>query len=368
MTSFVRTSSRWILLAAGVGVGLAVVSVGFAGGSGAQEPSADAPISVLVRRPNHLVRSNYVALSGDVEGSHTASIGFLVPGVVARVEAKEGDYVRAGQVLATLERTEYDLNLEMASAQRERAEDEYARAKVVFESHGIPENDFHKAGTAVRLARAQEAMAKKKVQDTRLTAPMSGMLARRGIEPGEQAGPGMPVFTIAQLEPVQVRVGVPEMEISRIAIGDRTTVMVPALKGATFVGRVRLVGVSADPGSRTYTAKIEVPNASRALKPGMIAEVRISGTESVDALTIPAEAVVRDVDGVLRVFVYEPRSTRVYARRVTIGTASGEEVEVRRGLTASDMVVIGGQHRVREGSRVTAKDVTAAGVAPRGRR
>lgn len=363
-----RSSIRFWTRQFAVALGVATAIVAFASGSGAQEPAGDAPVPVVVRRPSHMVRSNYVALSGDVEGLRTTSIGFLVPGLVATVTAHEGDFVGAGQVLATLDRTEYDINVEMATAQHERAEDEFTRAKAMFESKGIPENDFHKAGTAVRLARAQEAMAKKKLQDTRLTAPMSGMLARRGIEPGEQAGPGLPVFTIAQVVPVQVRVGVPESEISRIAIGDRATVTIPALKGASFTGRVRLVGIAADPASRTYTAKIEVPNALRTLKPGMIAEVRISGSESVDALTIPAEAVVRDASGVLRVFVYEPKSLRAYARRVTIGSAYGQEVEVRKGVGAEDLVVVGGQHRVREGSRVTAKNVTAPVVVPRGRR
>lgn len=352
--------SRWLLLLPVGVIGLAVMLLLAARGSNAQEAATEASIPVLVRSPAHVVRSNYVALSGDVEGSRTASIGFIVPGVVARVDPKEGDFVRAGQVLATLDKTEYEINVEMAAAQRERAEDEYKRAKVVFEAHGIPENDFNKAGTAVRLARAQDAMARKKLQDTRLTAPMSGMLARRGIEPGEQAGPGLPVFTIAQIEPVQVRVGVPESEVSRIAIGGKATVTIPSLKGASFVGRVRLVGIASDPASRTYTAKVELSNSGRRLRPGMIAEVRIDGSESIDALTIPAEAVVRDASGILRVFVYEAKSVRVYSRRVSIGAAYGQEVEVREGLAANDMVVIGGQHRVREGSRVAARVVAAS--------
>jgi RND family efflux transporter MFP subunit len=265
-------------------------------------------------------------------------------------------------VLATPDKTEYDLNVEMAAAQRERAEDEYKRAKTMFEAKAIPENDFNKAGTGVRLARAQEAMARKKLQDTRLTAPMSGMLARRGIEPGEQAGPGLPVFTIAQIEPAQVRVGVPESEVSRIAVGERATVTIPSLKGASFAGRVRLVGIASDPGSRTYTAKIELSNSGHRLRPGMIAEVRIDGSESIDALTIPAEAVVRDESGVLRVFVYEAKSLRAYSRRVSIGAAYDQEVEVREGVGPGDMVVIGGQHRVREGSRVAARVVSVPQV------
>lgn len=364
---FALHRSRWLLLLPVGASGLVATLLFSARGGQAQEPSADAAIPVLVRNPAHLARSNYVALSGDVEGSRTASIGFIVPGVVARVEVREGDQVSEGQVLATLDKTEYDINVELASAQRERAEDEFKRAKTMFDSKGIPENDFNKAGTAVRLSRAQEAMARKKLQDTRLTAPMSGLLARRGIEPGEQAGPGMPVFTIAQIDPVQVRVGVPETEVSRIRVGDRTAVTIPALRGATFAGRVRLVGVAADAASRTYTAKIDVPNGNRLLKPGMIAEVRISGSESVDALTIPAEAVVRDASGVLRVYVYDPKTLRVYGRRIVIGAAFGQEVEVRQGVGAKDMVVVGGQHRLREGSKVSARVVAGSEAVAKGR-
>jgi membrane fusion protein, multidrug efflux system len=357
--------SRWLLLALLVAAGLTAGLLLDSRGTSAQQPTADAPVPVLVRRSAHLVRSNYVALSGDIEGSRTTSIGFTVPGVVARVNANEGDFVNAGEVLATLDTREYDINVELAAAQRERAEDEYKRAKIVFDAHAIPEDDFNKAATGVRLARAQEALAAKKLQDTRLTAPMSGMLARRGIEPGEQAGPGFPVFTIAQIEPVQVRVGVPETEVSRIAIGGKATVSVPALKGASFPGHVRLVGIAADPAARTYTAKVEVANARRTLRPGMIAEVRIEGSESVDAFTIPPEAVVRDPDGTLHVFVYDARQQRVYGRRVTIGAAYGQEVEVQQGIGADDMVVIGGQHRVREGSRVTARVVAPPEVVAR---
>ena len=352
--------SRWLLLAPLGAALLATMLPVDARGGNAQEPATDAAIPVLVRSPAHVQRSNFVALSGDVEGSRTANIGFIVPGVVSRVEVREGDQVSQGQVLATLDKTEYDINVELASAQRERAEDEYKRAKTMFESKGIPENDYNKAGTAVRMARAQEAMARKKLADTRLTAPMSGLLARRSIEPGEQAGPGMPVFSIAQIDPVQIRVGVPETEVSRIRIGDRATVIVPALRSANFSGRVRLVGVAADAASRTYTAKIDVPNGNRLLKPGMIAEVRISGSESVDALTIPAEAVVRDASGVLRVYVYDPKSLRAYGKRVTVGAAYGQEVEVKQGLGPNDMVVIGGQHRVREGSKVSARIVAGS--------
>jgi membrane fusion protein, multidrug efflux system len=348
---------RWIPVAILAAV---VLSVGAFITRGPDKPAAPAEdhteaIPVMIRAVGHVGRPGYVALSGDVEGAKMANIGFMVPGKVATVGPKEGDFVRAGQVLATLDPRDYELNLELASAQRARAEDEHARAKQMFAQKGIAANDFNKAEIGLRMARAQEAMVVKKVEDTRLLSPLSGVVARRQIEVGEQSGPGYPIFTIIQIDPAQVRAGVPEAHIGSVRIGQKTTVIIPSLGNRSFEGRVRQVGVAADPASRTYTAKIEVPNSRGVLKPGMIAEIRIEGSDKVEALTIPAEAIVRDGAGVTRVFVYNDEDKRVYARRVDIGQAYGQEVEVRSGLSPDEQIVVGGQHRIREGSRVTAQ-------------
>lgn len=318
------------------------------------EGAADEAVPVLVREVALLERPEYVALSGDVEARRTANVGFLVAGVASSVGLSEGDPVNAGQVLAELDPTDYRLNLEMATAQREQAEDEHARAQMVFDQQGISESDFRKAQTALRMARAQEGLAQKKLDDTRLTAPIRGVVAYRGIQVGEQAGPGQPAFTIVQVDPAQVRVGVPEVDIGRVSVGQRTVVTIPALDGATFEGRVRLVGIAADPASRTYTVKVQVPNPDRVLRPGMIAEVRIDTDDMIHAVTVPGEAIVRDPDGVTHVFVYFPEEERVHRRRVEVGTAYGIEVEIEEGLEAGEMVVIGGQNRIREGSAVVA--------------
>jgi RND family efflux transporter MFP subunit len=168
---------------------------------------------------------------------------------------------------------------------------------------------------------------------------------------------------------VQVQVGVPEAEIGRVAVGQTATLTVPALGDRSFQGRVHLVGIAADPASRTYTVKIQVANPDRALRPGMIAEVRIQSDEVVRALTVPGEAIVRDADGVTRVYVYFPDEERVHARRVEPGSVFGREVEIREGLEEGELVVVGGQHRVREGSLVSAQrqEAEAAG-APSGDR
>jgi len=332
------------------------------GNEDALQGAAAQPVPVLVQEVTYLERPEYVALSGDVEPRRSAHVGFLVGGVVSSVGPSEGDAVQAGDLLAELDSTEYRLNLDMAAAQRARAQDAHRRAEIVYAEDGLPESDFHEAQTALQVARAQEGLARKKLTDTRLTAPISGVVAMRGIQPGEQAGPGRPVFTIVQVTPAQVSVGVPEADIGRVAVGQRAEVTVPALEGARFEGRVRLVGIAADPASRTYSVKVELPNPERRLRPGMIAEVRIDTDDLINTVTIPGEAVVRDADGVTHVFVYFPEEERVHRRRVEVGSAYGNEVEIEEGLEGDEMVVVGGQTRVREGSRVSAS--TAAEDPP----
>jgi multidrug efflux pump subunit AcrA (membrane-fusion protein) len=99
------------------------------------------------------------------------------------------------------------------------------------------------------------------------------------------------------------------------------------------------------------------------LRPGMIAEARIQQDSQVNAITIPASAIIRDADGATQVFAYNPVDKRVYARRITVGTVYGKEVEVITGLTTKEMIVVGGQHRVREGAKVEATTTKATEVA-----
>jgi RND family efflux transporter MFP subunit len=325
------------------------------GCGGTDARATEPPTPVLIRAVARVERPDYVVLSGEAEAEHTANVGFLVPGLVHTVALREGEAVASGQVLAELDPTDYQLNVDLAAAQQDRAEDEFARAKSMFAQKGIPANDFNKADVAVRMARTQATMARKKLADTRITSPFSGIVARRGVEPGELAGPGLPVFTIMQIDPVQVRVGVPESEIARFAIGQHALLTIPALKDAEFDGVVRVIGIAADPASRTYTVKAEVPNPAHRLRPGMIAEARFENKTKSAVLTVPAEAVVPDVDGVTRVFVYDPKEQRVRSRRVDVGAAYGTEVEIRSGLTPADTIVTGGQHRVHDGSLVAAR-------------
>jgi multidrug efflux pump subunit AcrA (membrane-fusion protein) len=367
----------------------------------ASEPKG---LPVQVRTPAVLERLQSVSASGSVEGSETADVAFLVAGRVSRVLVEEGQHVSKGQLLAEIEPTDYRNAFNAAEAQKaaaaavqqradagvrkqeleqariefERAEDEYKRMKFLVERKSLPPNDFQKVEAAYKAAKerydmavegtrkedraaataqahaadAQASEESKRLSDTGLLAPISGNISMRKIDPGQTVAAGVPVFSLVDLNPVKVRVGVPEADIGKVHQGAAAEVSAPSLDGRCFNGRVAIIGVAAEPASRTYTVKILVPNPGPVLLAGMVAEAHISGPAKIRALTIPAEAVVPDPQGAPNVYVYSPERKRVYARRVEVGQPIGKEVEILSGLRGDEEIVVAGQQKLREGSLV----------------
>jgi membrane fusion protein, multidrug efflux system len=300
-------------------------------------------------------RQSELALSGEVEVRQSVSVGFRVGGLVGAVAVNEGQSVRRGQLLAALDPEDYRLQLELARAAASRVTDQFERARVIHAQGRLAAADYAAAESGAREAGAHEQLAMRALENTRLMSPLNGVVAYRAVQPGEQVGPGTPVFTIVDLDPAQVRVGVPEREIGRVRAGMRARIAIPSLPGWTGEGEIERVGVVPDPVSRTYAVRISLANPGMVLRPGMIAGVRIEETSRVTALTLPGEAILRDPSGSAIVYVYVPDQGRVFARRIKVGALQGREVEIISGVGPDELIVVGGQHRVRDGSFVEAR-------------
>jgi len=268
--------------------------------------------------------------------------------------------------------------LEQARIDFDRWQDEYNRMKYLYEHKSLPANDFTKieagfnaarerydmaksgtrtedklaASAQLSAATAQMQEAKKRLADCQLRAPISGFIGMRQIDVGVTVAPGVPVISVVDLDPVNVRVGIPESEVGKVREGAHAEVSIPSLNGQQFEGRVEAIAAASDPASRTYVSKIVVPNPSHVLRAGMVSEARLIGDMQENAITLPGSAIVRDARGVTQVFVVTPGQNRAYGRRVDVGTMMGNEVEIRSGLTGNEQVVVDGQNYVREGSPV----------------
>lgn len=332
------------------------------------------PRWVRVACPGTKNQAEAYALSGSVVPQTGGQpLSFLVAGRVQSVNLREGEMVRSGQVLATLESSSYVAALDAAAAQArsaeaaaDRAADELRRMKSIFDRQSLAENDFLKFKLAERVAREQlfqaqanEKIAKKALADTSLRAHAGGVVTRRLIEPGLTVAAGQPAIEFAQTDPVEIQVGIPENLVGTLRIGQAAQVMVPSIPNATFAGSLRVINATADPASRTYMARVAVKNPQGALRLGMVAEARIIGNRQIPMLLIPYESVVKDANGVTTVFEYLSDSQRVAARRVVLGALEGRHVEVRSGVDARSSIVVAGQHDLRDGSTVRIQEAVA---------
>ena len=321
-------------------------------------------VPVGVAQPTRVQELKRISVSGTLTPQSGSSlVAFQVPGRALQVLFREGEPVRKGQILAVLDSENLTHALEAARAQvaaaragTDQAAQEYGRMKQLFDCQSLAANDFAKFTAARDATRQQleqavagEGVARKNLAEAQLAAPFSGFIARRMLEPGVMVGPGQPVFEIAQMDPIEVNVGIPETDIRLVQVGQPADVTIPAWPGRSFLGHVRVVNVSADPATRTYMARVSVPNPERELKVGMVAEVSITGSRRLDMLMVPAEAIVRDPQGATLVFQYFPDQQRVYSKRVEIGALYGHDLQIRSGLQGQEAIVVAGQNGLRNG-------------------
>jgi membrane fusion protein (multidrug efflux system) len=363
-----------------------VFSLAACSGDADKKQADAAAVPVVVGKIQTVQEREMISVSGTVNTPNSpVSASFLVSGKVIFVGPREGDHVKRGQILASIDPTDYQLDLAAAKAQTERAgveykraEDEHRRMKMLYDSNSLAPNDYEKFKAAYESAEQQydqslasEKLSRKRLTDATLYAPTSGFISKRSIEPGDTASTGRPVFEIVQMDPVEVNVGVPETDVHLVRIGQKAAITVPALPGKSFEGTVRIINVSADPNTRTYMTRITVANPENILRVGMVAEATIRGDRTVSMVTLPGDAVVRDPQGATQVYVYYPDQKRVYAKRVEIGTTVNRDIEIKSGLSGDEWIVLAGQTRLRDGSVVSASqqqsgsEATAVGGARR---
>jgi multidrug efflux pump subunit AcrA (membrane-fusion protein) len=394
-----------------VGASLLGVSLTACSGEPHKEKASGDVVPVLVGRAQKVQERETVSVSGTVATPNSpASVSFLVSGKVLFVGPREGEQVKKGQVLAWIDPTDFTLSVKGAAAQAanaqaalekamhsarpelleqarinyERAEDEYRRMKMLYDSKSLAPNDFLKYQAAYERAKQEYVQAKaggqkedkalakaaydqatahlevarKALSDATLCAPVSGYISKRSIEPGSTASSGAPAFEIIQIDPVEVNVGVPETDVHLVRIGQKAEITLPALPGKSFQGTVRVINVSAAPETRTYMTRIAVPNSEHQLRVGMVAEAKIRGDRTASMVTLPGDAVIRDPQGATQVYVYYPDQKRVYAKRVEIGATTERDVEIKSGLEGSELIVLAGQVKLRNGLVVSATELT----------
>jgi membrane fusion protein (multidrug efflux system) len=320
--------------------------------STADPDSVRTPVTVMAM--THSTGNDRLSFSGSTEAKTTVNLGFMVGGRVSRVLVEEGTTVSKGQLIADLETTDYALALDIANANLQKVQDEFDRLTILQGRGSLPASDHVKVTASLNEIKARQKQAVKSLNDSRLYSPISGIVSRKGTNPGEVISPGMSLFSIVDINPIRVVVAVPESEIGQVRIGQPAKVEIPAL-GSSFSGTVRIIGPVADPNTRSYTIKIDLPNPHFLIRGGMIATAALPSSHKASGLLLPAEAVLHDIDLTTYVFIADRAKNTAFKRKILVGALYDNKIEVGSGLNENELVVIGGQQKIQDGSLIQIK-------------
>jgi RND family efflux transporter MFP subunit len=313
-----------------------------------------------------------------------------VEGRVEQVLVDVGDHVSAGQTIVKVVPTELQLTLDQqrASLQQARArlglsdkgeafkdvrgapevkkaaadladaEQKYLRAKTLFEQGLLPKQNFDEADSRNNAARAAydlavqtvenlraalaqssaaTAFAQKKVSDSIIRAPFAGQVKERSVTQGQYLKVQTPVMVIVNIDPMRVRLRVPEKMAAWVKTGQEVTVSVEAYPDRRFTGKISRINPSVDQQTRAFEVEALIDNREALLKPGFFVKATIPSSFVVEALFVPQDALLY-VYGVYKVFVIAGNTLK--EREVKIGERAGDEVEIAEGLAPGERIAL----------------------------
>ncbi len=315
---------------------------------------------------------------GTLQAAQTSQLASQIMGNIVEMRVKEGDRVRRGEVLAVLEDAQPQAAVARAQAAENAAQQEivaadsdYGLAQATFKRYqdlyskkSVSPQEFdevkarEQAASARRalaqagLAQAQAALAQARTTlgYTRVLAPFDGVVTEKRADPGTLANPGMTLLVVEDQRRFRLEASVDEGDIRLVKLGQAVPVTLDSLPGQQFSGRVAQIVPAADPASRSFVVKVELPADSR-LRSGLFGRAHIARGQR-PALLLPRSAVVER--GQLQGVFVVGEDQIAALRYITLGSPLGEQVEALSGLQGGERVVATPGDRELAGKRVEA--------------
>jgi len=294
-----------------------------------------------------------------------SKISSQLQGRVLEVQAKLGDRVKAGDILAAIDSPDiaaaYSTYVKQTS-ELDFATRAYELARDLYESKAIPFKDFKQAENDLNKERAEFRQAKERLLSLRVPAeeldkpvarqqitsrfelksPLSGTVVERNVTPGQlvNGDPTQVLFTVADLDKLQVVADLYERDVNLVKVGQVAAVTVEAYPGTSFPAAISAIGDLVDPNTRIITVRALVSNETHQLKPGMFARLNIDVGDATQFIAVPRVAVL-EVDG--QEFVYVVEGPNRYVKRlVKVAPAAGDQARILDGLTPGERIVTKG--------------------------
>ncbi len=330
------------------------------------------------------VRLSYTA---DIQPNQQVNLFSRVDGYIAKIHVDKGDFVKANQLLVEIDHTDYVHAVNRAKANLAAAQAEVMRQdanirnatltldrmRALIKDQFVSQQDLDTAQVNYDIAVAQLESLRAQVKqmevalqqaETNLAysyirAPFGGYIAERNLDPGASVTGATAststmsrgILTLHEVQVVRTLIEVVEKDIPLVAIGQVAEVRAEAYPDRVFIGKVTRVVQALNRATRTMTVEVDLPNTDHALKGGMFARVEVVVGTHPDAIQIPIDALTRLED---LQYVYVVRDGKAYEVPVEIGSRTENRIEITKGLTGTEPVIVSGKDLVSDGTPVQA--------------
>lgn len=293
-----------------------------------------------------------VPVSGTLHPLVDIRIASPIPEVLEAVYVREGQAVSQGQVLARF-RTDAAGPAALSAEAAVRLDSaDYVRMQNLYKEGAVAERDVQNAEVVLRAAQAQAAAAEKKLNESTVRAPTSGVITTKAVDAGDRVKDGDQLFQLANISQLEFEATVPSEFAAQVHQGDAVQLTVTGNGGAQVHGRIARVNATVDPATRQLKVYVSVPNQDRKLVGGLFASGRVILRQVKGAIAVPQSAVRTDS---MASYVLVVVNGRIARRDVQVGAVDEQAalVQVTKGLMAGDAVVATPVPGLRAGDVVT---------------
>lgn len=333
---------------------LTAILVAFSGckSSIGEEPQAKSIKNVKIETVNDAVTQNSMTLNGKIKEKSLTSLSFRVSGPLYKLNVKQGDYVKRGDIIAEIDKRDYKLQVETTEVQFEQTESEYKRYKQLIQQNKIPENTFEKIKLGYLMTKTAYEHAQNQLRDTELKAPFSGHIYEKFVENFQTVGAGTPIVSIIDNSHLEAVVSVAESQLHRVKKGNASLLTVANAGIHNLPVKLLSVSEKAMPDG-LYEVRFSFENKNdKEVAPGMTAEVAVYYNASENQLSVAASAVFHEKTNTC-VWVCDPSTGKVEKRIVEIALNGTQgRVNILSGLNNGEQVVTAGVHYLVEGQKV----------------
>ncbi|HTF20360.1 MAG TPA: efflux RND transporter periplasmic adaptor subunit [Chryseolinea sp.] len=324
-------------------------------GKGATHAIPKASEAIPVRVTSLVPSSGHTVIkaSGQLTTDDETVLGFKTAGIISRVFVREGDAVRKGQLLATLDLTEINAAVAQARMGAEKAQRDFKRASNLYADSVATLEQFQNAETAVAMAGRQLEAAEFNRSYSEIHAPADGFVLKKFVNAGQVVSTGDPVLitNAVSLRGWVLKVGVSDRQWSRLRVGDEATVHIDAFPGKAMKGKVARKSETADPASGSFVIEVSVQSEDLKLATGMFGAAEFTMHDGGSVWSVPFEAVLDAHDKEGFVFITTDGKT-AHRQAVVIESFDDQHVRVSAGLESGQQLIVSGSAYLTDGSLI----------------